>query len=98
MPVRAYFFGDLRKSQRDTCPGSQGRMPSGSLTEAVRHALGNGSFEESEDEAPAIVVEFYPEKDGASAHGASSEADAGSQSIFPRDGLRLCRLLLACLA
>lgn len=33
------------------------------LEEAARQALANGSFEESEDEAPAIVEEFYPEEE-----------------------------------
>jgi hypothetical protein len=32
------------------------------LEEAARQALANGSFEESEDEAPAIVEEFYPDE------------------------------------
>jgi hypothetical protein len=31
------------------------------LEDAARQALANGSFEESEDEAPAIVEEFYPD-------------------------------------
>lgn len=32
------------------------------LEEAARQALANGCFEESEDEVPAIVEEFYPEE------------------------------------
>lgn len=33
------------------------------LEEAARAAIANGSFEESEDEAPAIVEEFFPEQE-----------------------------------
>jgi hypothetical protein len=36
------------------------------LEQAARQALSNGTFEESEDEAPALVEEFYPETDGGS--------------------------------
>jgi hypothetical protein len=34
------------------------------LEQAARLALSNGTFEESEDEAPALVEEFFPEMDG----------------------------------
>jgi hypothetical protein len=34
------------------------------LEQAARLALSNGTFEESEEEAPALVEEFYPETDG----------------------------------
>ncbi|HSD38703.1 MAG TPA: hydrolase or metal-binding protein [Rhodocyclaceae bacterium] len=35
------------------------------LEEAARRALANGSFEESEDEVPTLVEEFYPESSHA---------------------------------
>ena len=46
------------------------------LEEVARQALLNGVFEDSEDEAPAIVEEFFPEAETATAAGDSSLSDA----------------------
>ena len=39
------------------------------LEEAARAAMANGSFEDSEDEAPAIVEEFFPDQEPSSKPG-----------------------------
>jgi hypothetical protein len=50
------------------------------LEEAARAALANGCFEEGEDEAPAIVEEFYPEApEGAAETRPSSTAPAAQK-------------------
>ena len=46
------------------------------LEEVARQALLNGVFEDSEDEAPAIVEEFFPEAETATTAGDSSLSDA----------------------
>ena len=49
---------------------------------AARVALANGAFEEGEEEAPAIVEEFYPEPVvGLSDDGGEIQAEAGAVSI-----------------
>ena len=44
---------------------------------AARLALANGAFEESEEEIPAIVEEFYPETTAGQEEGISSETPEG---------------------
>lgn len=48
------------------------------LEEAARQALANGSFEESEDEAPAIVEEFYPDEHGGNEGSTEAQAPAAT--------------------
>ena len=45
------------QAERDVAAG----VDINALEKAARMALANGTFEESEDEAPALVEEFYPE-------------------------------------
>lgn len=52
-----------------------------SLDEAARMGFGNGSFEENEEELPAILEEFFPEAE--SDHEARSPARALTQSAKP---------------
>lgn len=49
------------------------------LEEAARQALANGSFEESEDEAPAIVEEFYPEEEAPGERNANAQQPATTE-------------------
>lgn len=52
-----------------------------SLEQVARTGLSNGAFEDSEEEAPAVVEEFYPEAEtGASA---GSEIGTGKQVVVP---------------
>ena len=39
------------------------------LEQAARAGLGNGAFEDGEEEAPAIVEEFYPEAETGAVSG-----------------------------
>ena len=54
------------------------------LEQAARFALSNGTFEESEEEAPALVEEFYPETEVAGATESQSEAAANKPRLVPR--------------
>lgn len=45
----------------------------------ARTGLGNGAFEDGEEEAPAIVEEFYPEAET----GAAASGQAGGQTVVP---------------
>jgi len=47
---------------------------------AARTALANGAFEDSEEEIPAIVEEFYPEVTARSGD-AENEAQAGTEVV-----------------
>jgi hypothetical protein len=51
---------------------------------AARLALSNGTFEESEEEAPALVEEFYPETEGTGATESQSEAAVNKPRLVPR--------------
>lgn len=55
-----------------------------SLDEAARLGFGNGSFEENEEELPAILEEFFPEAGG------DSESDSPERALTqpPKPGLR----------
>lgn len=53
--------------------------------EAAKLALANGNFEESEEEAPAIVSEFYPEVE--------SEGDEPAESVTPTRPAKLTQRL-----
>ncbi|MFP3801167.1 hydrolase or metal-binding protein [Paraburkholderia sp. SIMBA_027] len=48
------------------------------LDEAARLGFGNGMFEETGDDVPAVVEEFYPEADDRSDYGADAEAGTSS--------------------
>lgn len=55
------------------------------LEDAARQALANGCFEESEDEAPAIVEEFFPGEDvcpPSSEEGCKPAPNAGSSGLI----------------
>lgn len=51
---------------------------------AARTALANGSFEDSEEEIPAIVEEFFPAVDGASDGDTPSEVVTPNTTVKPR--------------
>lgn len=53
------------------------------LDEAARRGIGNGAFEESAEDIPAVVEEFYPESEG----GVETEADNGSPATGLKDKL-----------
>lgn len=65
---------------------------------AARTALANGSFEESEEEIPAIVEEFYPEPDAGqgeevggveAANSVNSEMDSVTSKLADRLGAKV---------
>jgi hypothetical protein len=64
-------------AQRQSCGFNQV-----ALDEAARQGFANGAFEDSADEAEAVVEEFFPE----AAQDASERTDqsAGTQSATPR--------------
>ncbi|MGF6635090.1 hydrolase or metal-binding protein [Paraburkholderia sp. MM6662-R1] len=53
------------------------------LDEVARLGFGNGAFEESGEDIPAVVEEFYPESEG----GVETEADNGSPATVLKDKL-----------
>ncbi|MGF6637037.1 hydrolase or metal-binding protein [Paraburkholderia sp. MM6662-R1] len=53
------------------------------LDDAARAGFGNGAFEESGEDVPAVVEEFYPESEG----GVETEADNGSRATGLKDKL-----------
>ena len=54
------------------------------LEQAARLALSNGTFEESEEEAPALVEEFYPEPEVTGSTENQSEVAANKPRLVPR--------------
>lgn len=72
------YYADLTLREGETLPGavSAARRAAGQLAEAgvdtaeleavARVAMGNGAFEESDEEAPEVLEEFYPSEEVAS--------------------------------
>ena len=54
------------------------------LEQAARFALSNGTFEESEEEAPALVEEFYPETEEVGATENQSQPVENKPRLVPR--------------
>ena len=54
------------------------------LEQAARLALSNGTFEESEEEATALVEEFYPEAEGTGTGEGQGETTTGKPRLVPR--------------
>lgn len=59
-------------------------MDINALEIAARQALANGTFEDSEEEVPALVEEFYPEAVSAGEAEGQGEVVAEKPRLVPR--------------
>ena len=59
------------------------------MEQAARIAMGNGAFEDGEEEIPAIVEEFYPEKGAVSVEGDEPESAESTGNSTGREAISL---------